>query len=348
MPWCPQCGSEYREGFRQCPSCGAGLVVEMPLAPRRTPVRRWRPRLRLIGLRHQLERSLRCGREGIGVLRRCPTLLALPLLLVIFNATAWGVGGYLFRYHTRVGRKEAAEFRRDIARSEIAPVRVVRAHELRPTAIAQRGLMDALDSFASPISGPRLDSAVELALTASVPEASLTSLYRAAGRLLPYLWQVLLVLPFSVLILAGFYGVLAGAVSGRGCGWGVFWHCAKRFYARFLLYSVLAYAIFSSIDGLLRLLAWHPPIVYWAIVLIHGLYRTVTPVLAVPIALTLVAVVSDQAPLLLGLRRGIVTLGRGWLTAIVFLAALFVVCRCVAVLQGLMRTQVYAWSPDPI
>ena len=57
--------------------------------------------------------------------------------------------------------------------------------------------------------------------------------------------------------------------------------------------------------------------------------------------------VADQVPLLVGVGRGIVTLGRSWLTAITFLTALFVACACVAVLQGLMRTQVYAWSPDP-
>lgn len=291
---------------------------------------------------------MRCGREAVGVLRRCPTLLAVPLLLVILNVTEWGVSSCIFRYHTRTGRKEAAEFRRDIAGSQMASVRVMRALALRPAVVAQSGLRAGLDSFASPISGPDLRGAFELVLTASVPEADLAGPYKSAvGRVLPHLWRVLLVLPFSALILSGFYGVLDGAISGRGSEWSVFWRCAKRLYARFLLYSILVYAIFSSIDGLLRLLAWHPPIVYWAIVLIHSLYLWVTPVLAVPIALALVAVVADQAPLLLGVRRGIVTLGRGWLTAIMFLTALFVACTYVAVLQGLMRTQVYAWSPDP-
>ena len=30
MPWCPQCGTEYRDGFERCSDCGAALVAEAP------------------------------------------------------------------------------------------------------------------------------------------------------------------------------------------------------------------------------------------------------------------------------------------------------------------------------
>lgn len=30
MPWCPQCRTEYREGFTQCADCGAALVDALP------------------------------------------------------------------------------------------------------------------------------------------------------------------------------------------------------------------------------------------------------------------------------------------------------------------------------
>jgi len=33
MPWCPQCGTEYREGFERCSDCGAALVAEAPPEP---------------------------------------------------------------------------------------------------------------------------------------------------------------------------------------------------------------------------------------------------------------------------------------------------------------------------
>jgi hypothetical protein len=30
MPWCPECGAEYREGFTRCSECGVTLVSQPP------------------------------------------------------------------------------------------------------------------------------------------------------------------------------------------------------------------------------------------------------------------------------------------------------------------------------
>ena len=35
MPWCPQCGAEYREGFSRCSECGVALVEAPPSKPQR-------------------------------------------------------------------------------------------------------------------------------------------------------------------------------------------------------------------------------------------------------------------------------------------------------------------------
>jgi len=32
MPWCPECGTEYREGFTRCSECGVDLVDAPPPA----------------------------------------------------------------------------------------------------------------------------------------------------------------------------------------------------------------------------------------------------------------------------------------------------------------------------
>ncbi len=35
MPWCPQCGAEYRGGFSHCSECGVALVDALPSKPQR-------------------------------------------------------------------------------------------------------------------------------------------------------------------------------------------------------------------------------------------------------------------------------------------------------------------------
>lgn len=42
MPWCPQCRTEFREGFDRCSECGSALVPELPPAPAEvTPGPEW-------------------------------------------------------------------------------------------------------------------------------------------------------------------------------------------------------------------------------------------------------------------------------------------------------------------
>jgi hypothetical protein len=37
MPWCPECGAEYREGFTRCSECGVALVNEPPPGTEQPP-----------------------------------------------------------------------------------------------------------------------------------------------------------------------------------------------------------------------------------------------------------------------------------------------------------------------
>ena len=43
MPWCPDCGAEYREGFNRCSECGVSLVDAPPvrLQPPEEPGPAW-------------------------------------------------------------------------------------------------------------------------------------------------------------------------------------------------------------------------------------------------------------------------------------------------------------------
>jgi uncharacterized Zn finger protein (UPF0148 family) len=37
MPYCPECGYEYREGITSCPDCDRALVSQLPQSPRKPP-----------------------------------------------------------------------------------------------------------------------------------------------------------------------------------------------------------------------------------------------------------------------------------------------------------------------
>ena len=78
MPWCPECGAEYREGMETCAKCRVALEASPPPA-REDPTRAALVRL-LRAARPSVVEALSYAAGGWRVLRRHRALLLVPLL----------------------------------------------------------------------------------------------------------------------------------------------------------------------------------------------------------------------------------------------------------------------------
>ena len=108
MPYCPQCGAEYTAGITTCRECGVPLVAG-PLDRVRA-----RPFHLAAFLRvplSQFARGLGYAAQAAHLLWRTPALLALPLLVVLFNNGESMLGSYLADTATAAGRAHQAAAR---------------------------------------------------------------------------------------------------------------------------------------------------------------------------------------------------------------------------------------------
>lgn len=333
--WCPQCGAEYLAGIAECHKCGVALVEERPpLVPLPWPVTIMAARVAPI-LAHV--RALTYAREAHHLLRRRPALLLLPIAIAVFNAAELGVGSYLSVTQTAFGRRALASM--VPGQSEASRKAQLRA-ELSPAAWAHNAALQSPLTFATPIPYLELSGVQGLVWTAVIPAKAEDFPPLRPAQTLVLAVHALLMLPLAALVLSGYYRRLLEAIPASSPA-GL--QMRQRF-AGFLWYLTLVYvatnaglvwllAVPSGVCGLtFSLLTWGPR------------------VFGVLVALTPVALASDDAPFLSALKRGVRTVVRGWPTTLALLLMLFLGSAIAVALRGLLGAAIpglHALPPTP-
>jgi hypothetical protein len=310
MAWCPQCGAEYREGIAQCAKCRVALSDQ---APARV-VSPWRdhvpPPLRQIA--KAFARPLGYASEAWRLLRLHPALLVLPLALAVANAVESQVPWYAASRHgLAVGaflgehpnsESETNAFVPPLTRGDLFPIK------------------RAVFGFSHPVAGLSLQGTLRTVVSSYAWDTPY-------GAMLVVTWlaTLLVALPLAALVLAGYYGIVGLAVTEGVAPWPRFWTCLRRYFLRFWLFAALL-ALF--VNALLPIAprmfgsAW----VLWT-------WACLTLIVEFVTALTLVAIVVDDAGLLAALRSGVRVVVRDLPVALLLLAGWVVVLALFAVLR---------------
>ena len=310
MAWCPQCGAEYRDGIAECAKCRVALSDQAP-AP---VVALWRdqipPPLRRIA--SAFARPFGYASEAWRLLRRHPALLVLPLVLAVFNAVESQVPWYAASRHGVAVEAFLGE-RSNSASETAAFVPPLTRKDLFP-------LKKAVFGFSHPVAGLSLQGT----LRTVVSDYALDAPY---GVMLVVTWlaTLLVALPLAALVLAGYYGIVGLAVTEGVAPWPRFWTYLRRYFLRFLLFAALL-ALFVN-----ALLPIAPRVfgsdrVLWT-------WACLTLIVEFVTALTLVAIVVDDAGLLAALRSGVRVVVRDLPVALLFLAGWVVALALFAVLR---------------
>jgi len=305
MPWCPQCGGEYRKGIPTCSKCEVGLVAEMPQAARR----HWRESAPPVGLAllGQTADALRHGLSAAKLAGRHPSLLLLAVVIAVVNVANRRLSLYVSMARQGLPAGSRTLWTPEKGWERSAPL-------LRTSELFQP--MDAVQTFSSPIPAPSFIGAMWMAYES----ASGSRVARTRDLWLFLVVGIALILPVSTFVAAGYWRVVKEVVSGRGPRWESFFPGVRAYFVRLLVYQALLLVVsyvprtlfdiyasgrtFAS-DWPLRLQTWCT----WAI----------APVVAFSVALVVTAVVNDDAGVVTGITRSLVVIYRRLLTALALL-----------------------------
>ncbi len=319
MPWCPECGAEYREGIARCEKCDAALTEEAPVIET-TP---WRERVPvpLRRILSDLARALGYAAEAWRVLRRHPGLLALPVALAVFNAVERGTMSYVTYRYTSAGKEMVERWGPFV---EGYPRGAARRMPLRSTDFFP--IRKAVGHIAIPVTAA--------SLTGTVQMVTLVSTWHSPEQLFYVAWALsLLALPLAAFSLAGYYGVVGKTVAEDVVFWPGFWRYARRYVLRFSLFGVLLIVIGGE---------WMPLIPLGARGGVYRAFTYIVPVITLAFGLTLVALVADDVALRKALKSGAMVVLRDLPIALCLLAAWVVVLGFTFLLGYLARITVEA------
>jgi len=304
MPWCPQCRAEYRAGVTTCAVCGVALVEERPPAERRATAL---PRA-LARIVADAAAALRYGLSALRLLRRNPSLLLLPLAFAAFNVVESEAGLYMRYRYTAWGQRLVRDQR-------------VRALEgARPVVWGRlgAGLRWRVDvqRFAHPVPAVQLSGTLGFLVSARAPAGSDGQWNPRQRVMLPLLAGPALA-ALIALLLAGYYGVAAGAVGAGAASWRRFGPQMKRDWFRFFLLGLISIAL---IAGPFYLVAALPTVLFLSAAS-NWWWAWVVPIITFLLALPLYAVAADDISVREAIRRSVIITATGLVTGLMLLAA---------------------------
>ena len=233
-------------------------------------------------------------------------MLLLPLVIAVLNVA----DDRVFPYVYLSGRKMPGEAR-TLWTSEGGWQRS--APLLRPSELF--GPVDAVFAFSSPVTTPSLTGVTRMAYLRAYEDREVAP----RGLWLPLVVSVVLLLPLPTFVIAGYYRVVLEVVSASAARWELFLARVRRYFVRLLGYWALVVVLHAPGTVFYILASGRSFTSEWPFRLLDWWTWGALPLAWFSLALTATVLVNDDVGVFRAIRRGVVTVYRRLLTALVLL-----------------------------